>query len=128
MSRQFQHIELGMKDALALREVVRPLQNLSHVYTPADLIDFCKKLYSALIDLEGRKDDEGVNIPLTATECYIINHCVGVEDWEGAHAVLRSTWAVLYELENGMPPSAGSALLDSLRETSDSTARQDTLS
>lgn len=110
MSRQFKHLELSMQDALALHDKVKPLQNISHVYTPADLIGFCKKLYAALIDLEGLAKDEGVNIPLTESECMIINHCVDVEEWEGSKSLLRATWAVLFEWEHDIPPSASFAI------------------
>lgn len=114
MARFFQNIEITRSDGLALRELVRPFCSDFPDAIKVALADFVIKLYAALIQLE-REGVESVNIPMNENECLIINQKVGNEDWEGAIAILRQTWAVLYELKNDMPPGTKFVLDDILK-------------
>lgn len=117
MARFFRHIEITMNDALALRELVRPFDSNLSEPAKVSLAELAIKIYAALIELE-RDEIESINIAVDETECLILNYKIGNEDWKGAVALLRQSWAVLYEIKNDMPPGTSFALDDILKSMS----------
>jgi len=129
--RQFLCIEITREDALVLREVMRPFDehSIPESLRPY-LAKFSIRLYDALIDLEQK---EAVNIPVSEEECLLLNQKLGNEDYGGAVALLRQSWAVLYELKHNVPPGIGFDISEILKGTEEdaegtTTKRKDTLS
>lgn len=96
--RQFSCIELGLRDALLLRDAVRPLAKVEP-FDPITSIRFCEKLYSAILKMKAN-DLETINVPLEEQEALFINQFVSNEDWDRALVLLEQTWLVLYELKH----------------------------
>ena len=103
MSRQYRCIELTPTQLLSVREVIRPFHTTNNVLETIIIIDFCKKLYMAYIQLQTKELKE-INIAMSEDECLLVNQFIGAEDFEGSLDILRQTWSVLYELENEVPP------------------------
>lgn len=103
MSRQYRCIALTPPQLLAVREIIRPFHPTNSVLEPIVVIDFCKKMYKAYIQLQTKELDE-INLGMSEDECLLINQFIGAEDFEGSLDILRQTWSVLYELENEVPP------------------------
>jgi hypothetical protein len=97
--RQFSCVELSLQDAVTLRDIIRPLTRVEP-YDQMTLVNFCEKLYAAILKLRTDRTEVAVSIPLERHEALFINHFVGSEDWGGALALLEQTWLVLYELEH----------------------------
>ena len=97
--RQFQCIELGLQDALTLRDILRPLSPVAP-YDQSLMVRMCQKLYGAILKMREERTDDAVNIPLAEHEALFINHFVGTQDWGGAMPLLEQTWLVLYELQH----------------------------
>ena len=97
--RQFSCIELSQRDAMVLRDLMRPLVRIE-LFEQATLVHLCEKLYAAI--LKSRMDAEApaVNVRIDEREAVVINHFVGSEDWDGALPLLEQTWLVLYELRH----------------------------
>jgi hypothetical protein len=97
--RQFGCVEMGLKDALLLRDAIRPLTKVE-LYNQVTLVHFCQKLYDGILKLRADEKLEAVNLPLEEHEAIIVNHFIGYEDWDGAGALLEQSWLVLYELRH----------------------------
>jgi len=102
MTRQFRCIAVTKSDSLGLRELIRPFDSTLPDFAKPVLTKLATKIYAALIELERVEE---VNIPMSEDECLIVNQRIGNEEWDGSLALLRQTWAVVYEWANDMPPS-----------------------
>lgn len=95
--RQFSCIELTARDALILRDLMRPLTRIE-LYDQSTLVRLCEKLYAAILRARMDPATPLVNVRLDKHEAILVNHFIGSEDWDGATALLEQTWLVLYEL------------------------------
>lgn len=96
--RQYCCMEVTLRDALLLRDAIRPLAKVEP-YEAGTVIRFCEKLYDGILKLKANGLDE-INIPLEEQEALFVNHFVGSEDWDNALGILEQTWLALYELRH----------------------------